>query len=210
MSFPRQLNLGSGKNFKDNFLNLDNDDYWNPDIIYDLNKPLLKGKRQTFKTKRFGEVKIEKSIFEKIIAYDVLEHITNLAVCMKSCLDTLKEGSILEIVVPYDLSHGAWQDPTHVRAFNENSWLYYTDWFWYMGWTEYRFVTEKLNLKLSQFGLQLQRSGKEMQEIARTPRAVDSIFIQLKKVPLSEKDYQKLQHYRIKPKDQTCRTVSGL
>jgi len=23
---------------------------------------------------------------------------------------------------------------------NENSWLYYTDWFWYLGWFEHRFA----------------------------------------------------------------------
>ena len=200
MSFPKQLNLGSGKNFKDDFLNLDNDIYWKPDIIYDLNKPFPKGKSQKFKTKRFGEIEIKKNIFEKIIAYDVLEHIPNLAVCMKSCLDILKEGNILEIAVPYDLSLGAWQDPTHVRAFNENSWLYYTDWFWYMGWTKYRFTTEKLNFKPSQLGIQLQTGGKEIQEIARTPRAVDSMLVQLKKVPLSKQDYQQLEHFRGKSK----------
>jgi len=119
---------------------------------------------------------------------------------MKSCLDILKEGNILEIAVPYDLSLGAWQDPTHVRAFNENSWLYYTDWFWYMGWTEYRFTTDKLNFKPSQLGIQLQTGGKEIQEIARTPRAVDSMLVQLKKVPLSKQDYQQLEYFRGKPK----------
>jgi len=66
---------------------------------------------------------------------------------MKSCLDLLKVGGIFEINVPYDLSLGAWQDQTHVRAFNENSWLYYTDWFWDMGWTEARFTSDKLNRK---------------------------------------------------------------
>lgn len=196
MSFPKQLNLGSGKNFKDSFLNLDIDDYWRPDIIYDLNKSLPQGKSQKFKTKRFGEIEIEKNLFEKVIAYDVLEHILNLTACMKSCLDLLKEGGIFEINVPYDLSLGAWQDPTHIRTFNENSWLYYTDWFWYMGWTEARFVSHKLNLKLSQFGIQLQESGKDIQEIMRTPRAVDSMLVQLKKVPLSEGDRRQLEHFR--------------
>ena len=37
----------------------------------------------------------------------------------------------------------AWQDPTHVRALNRNSWLYYTDWFWYLGWLEHRFVLSR-------------------------------------------------------------------
>jgi hypothetical protein len=196
MSFPKQLNIGSGKSFKNSFLNLDIDDDWEPDIIYDLNQPLPQGKSQKFKTRRFGEIEIKKSMFEKIIAYDVLEHISNLAVCMKSCLDLIEEGGIFEINAPYDLSLGAWQDPTHVRTFNENSWLYYTDWFWYMGWTEARFVSHKLNLKLSQFGIQLQESGRDIQEIMRTPRAVDSMLVQLKKVALSEEDQQRLEHFR--------------
>ena len=36
----------------------------------------------------------------------------------------------------------AWQDPTHVRAMNENSWIYYCDWFWYLGWVEHRFAVQ--------------------------------------------------------------------
>jgi hypothetical protein len=26
---------------------------------------------------------------------------------------------------------------------NENSWLYYTDWFWYLGWLEHRFAVRE-------------------------------------------------------------------
>ena len=196
MSIPKKLNIGSGKNFKDGFLNLDINGYWEPDIICDLNEPFPQGQSQKFKTRRFGGIEIKKNMFENIIAYDVLEHISNLTVCMKSCLDLLKEGGIFEVRVPYDLSLGAWQDPTHVRSFNENSWLYYTDWFWYMGWTEARFVSHKLNLELSQFGIQLQKSGKDIQEIMRTPRAVDSMLVQLKKVSLSEADLKQLEHFR--------------
>ena len=46
---------------------------------------------------------------------------------------------IFDIEVPYEKAPSAWQDPTHVRAFNTKSWIYYTDWFWYLGWLEYRF-----------------------------------------------------------------------
>jgi len=198
MPFPKQLNIGSGKNFKEDFLNLDINVYWGPDIVYDLNNPLPQAKSQKFKTKRFGLIEIKENIFEKIIAYDVLEHIQNLTVCMKSCLSLLKIDGIFEISVPYDLSLGAWQDPTHVRAFNENSWLYYTDWFWYMGWAEARFVIDKLNLKLSKFGNQLKESGKDIKEIMRTARAVDSMFVQLKKVPLNEADQKRLESFQEK------------
>jgi SAM-dependent methyltransferase len=200
MSFPKQLNIGSGKDFREDFLNLDSNVYWEPDIICDINFPLPQGSSQTFDTTRFGEIEITKNMFEKIIAFDVLEHIPNLHICIKSCIDLLKEGGILEISVPYDLSLGAWQDPFHVRAFNENSWLYFTDWFWYMGWTEARFVKENLVLNLNQLGLQLQASDKDLQEIIRTPRAVDSMFIQLKKIALTIEDRQALQHFRGKPR----------
>jgi hypothetical protein len=45
--------------------------------------------------------------------------------------------------VPYEKAATAWQDPTHIRAMNENSWIYYTEWFWYLGWFEYRFEIRK-------------------------------------------------------------------
>jgi SAM-dependent methyltransferase len=75
----------------------------------------------------------------EIIENDVLEHVPNLEMLMGNCLRLLNIGGKFIINVPYDLSYGAWQDPTHIRAFNQNSWLYYTSWFWYLGWFEYRF-----------------------------------------------------------------------
>jgi hypothetical protein len=54
--------------------------------------------------------------------------VRDLPQLMGNFLNLLVEEGELEIVVPYDLSLGAWQDPTHVRAFNENSWRYYCDW----------------------------------------------------------------------------------
>ena len=44
------------------------------------------------------------------------------------------------VEVPYEHAPEAWQDPTHVRAMNENSWKYFTVWFWYLGWFEHRFA----------------------------------------------------------------------
>jgi hypothetical protein len=70
---------------------------------------------------------------------------------MRNCLDLLRAGGQMVIEVPYEKSLGAWQDPTHVRAMNEHSWLYYTDWFWYLGWFEHRFAVREfkwLNEKL--------------------------------------------------------------
>ncbi|MEA2085114.1 MAG: TylF/MycF/NovP-related O-methyltransferase [Thermodesulfobacteriota bacterium] len=197
MTFPKQINIGSGKDFRDDFLNIDVNDYWAPDIVCDLDEPLPEGEEIRFTTGRFGEIMLQKGSFKKILANDVLEHVADLTVLMKTCLDFLQEGGILEINVPYDLSLGAWQDPTHVRAFNENSWLYYTDWFWYLGWSEDRFILDRdLSFNLSELGRLLQRAGKDIQEIMRTPRAVDSMLVFLKKVRLTSEDVRQLEHCR--------------
>jgi SAM-dependent methyltransferase len=74
-----------------------------------------------------------------IDANNVLEHVQDLPGLMTNCLRLLREGGEMRIEVPIEGARTAWQDPTHVRAMNENSWLYYTEWFWYLGWYAHRF-----------------------------------------------------------------------
>jgi SAM-dependent methyltransferase len=126
---------------------------------------------------RFGEIKVEQGMFTKIIANDVLEHIPNLVKAMTNCKDLLVEGGEFHIHVPYDLSLGAWQDPTHVRAFNENSWLYYTDWHWYLGWKD-KFVVKELQLVKSKLAEEMNISD---QMLTILPRMVDSMKVVLVK-----------------------------
>ncbi len=115
----------------------------------------------------------------------MLEHIPDLVAMMTRCLGLLRIGGTMKIGVPYDLSWGAWQDPTHVRAFNERSWLYYTDWHWYLGWTQTRFDATELKMNLSPVGENLRRSGMARDEMFRTPRAVDSMDVVLTKRELT-------------------------
>lgn len=71
---PTVLNIGSGKDWKANCINIDISPEWNPDLIMDLNKPLpAEGWR--FDTGRFGEIQIIDDAFDAIICNDVLEHI---------------------------------------------------------------------------------------------------------------------------------------
>ena len=127
---------------------------------------------------------------------DVLEHLDNLITAMTTCLRLLKVGGIMKINVPYDLSWGAWQDPTHVRAFNEKSWLYYTDWHWYIGWIDYRFDIVSLTYSLSPIGAEMNNQGLNLDLITRTPRAVDSMVVELKKRSLNSEEIQNFQHLR--------------
>jgi len=134
---PRILHIGSGKDFRADHFNIDINAAWGPDAVLNLASPTLIGSR--VETRRFGASVIQEEYFDTLIANDVLEHIPDLAGAMTNALRLLRPGGVFQISVPYDLGLGAWQDPTHVRAFNENSWLYYTDWHWYLGWTAARF-----------------------------------------------------------------------
>ena len=185
-ALPATLHLGSGKDFRADCFNVDVNPAWGPDAVFDLAAPDLVG--SVVKTQRFGRVQLLPDSFELAIANDVLEHIVALTAAMTNVLRLLKPGGIFEVLVPYDLSHGAWQDPTHVRAFNERSWAYYSDWHWYLGWTEARFDIQDLKLQLSPYGQSLRDAGSTLEEIARTPRAVDSQRVRLRKRYLQESE----------------------
>jgi len=170
LSFTEKtLNLGSGKDLREDCLNADIQESKKPDWVLDITK-ITWG--ETIST-RFGEIKVEQGMFTKIIANDVLEHIPDLVKAMTNCKDLLVEGGEFHIHVPYDLSLGAWQDPTHVRAFNENSWLYYTDWHWYLGWKD-KFVVKELQLIKSKLAEEMNISD---QMLTILPRMVDSMKV---------------------------------
>jgi hypothetical protein len=174
---PKTLNLGSGKDWKDSYFNADILLRVNPDWWVDISKVEF---GQIIDTPRFGKVEITKGMFKRVVANDVLEHIPDLVSSMTNIKDLLEVGGEFHINVPYELSLGAWQDPTHVRAFNENSWLYYTDWHWYLGWED-RFNLSEMSFKLSELGAEMTLKDVPDDEIMRTPRAVDSMKVVLTK-----------------------------
>lgn len=177
---PRKLNLGSGKSWLVDYLNVDIKCVTKPDLTLDFCNDLPWDK--PIKTQRFGTILLREGMFDNILANDVLAHLSNLVMAMTSCLKLLSDGGTMNILVPYDLSYGAWQDPTHVRAFNERSWLYYTEWFWYIGWYDWRFDLIENKPNLSTYGLSLINNGTAMEEVMRTPRAVDSLRVTLQKI----------------------------
>jgi SAM-dependent methyltransferase len=204
---PARLNLGSGKDWRENFFNVDVDSYWAPDAVLDFNHPLPIGK--PLDAGRFGTIILENNSFDEITANDALEHIPSLKVAMTSCLNLLKVGGLFSISVPYELSWGAWQDPTHVRAFNERSWLYYTDWFWYMGWTEARFELAQFNLILSPVGKLLQSQLVKGEDLIRHPRAVDQMHVVLRKMLLTEAEKQQVSAYLKRPARPAATSAAG-
>ena len=186
---PAYLNLGSGKDWRANCFNVDIDTTFRPDAVLDIAQPDALG--SPLESTRFGTIPLHDNLFDAIFANDVLEHIPDLKTAMGNCLRLLRPGGTFHIQVPYELSLGAWQDPTHVRALNENSWLYYTDWYWYLGWLEARFDRLSTEFDLSEFGRELHASGKTLPEILRTPRAVDAMRVILRKRYLQESEIER-------------------
>lgn len=186
---PRRINLGSGKAYDPERLNIDIDPKWQPDILGDIAREA--GLKQIFFSPRYGLTRLEAGQFDEITAMDVLEHVPDLVTFMTNCLELLRVGGAMRVGVPYDLSYGAWQDPTHVRAFNERSWLYYTDWHWYKGWTRARFDLAQLSMTPSPLGRALKARGVPDEEIFRTPRAVDDMQVVLVKRLLTEPERER-------------------
>jgi SAM-dependent methyltransferase len=60
-------------------------------------------------------------------AYDIFEHLRDPIHTMKELYRVLSPGGYALIQVPSTDGRGAFQDPTHVSYWNENSFLYYTD-----------------------------------------------------------------------------------
>jgi SAM-dependent methyltransferase len=141
---PARINLGSGKDYKSGWLNLDVLDRAEPDLVLDLAGASLTLPHQA-QSPFGGPLCLAEGSVDLINANNVLEHVADLPALMGNCLRLLKDGGEFHIEVPYEHAMTAWQDPTHVRALNENSWLYYTDWFWYLGWFEHRFEVGSSN-----------------------------------------------------------------
>lgn len=183
---PETLNMGSGKDFIAEAVNVDIEPAWNPDLVLDMSRPLEMGVGHA--TTRFGTLAFRPGMFGRVLARDVLEHMADLKTAMTNILTLLRPGGTLELTVPYELSLGAWQDPTHCRAFNENSWRYYTDWAWYLGWKHWRFALVSQTFVPSELGQSLVNEGRPMQEILRIPRAIDAIQAVLRKVAATREE----------------------
>jgi len=134
---PKRMNLGSGKDYKPGWLNVDILERAEPDLVLDLGRQVQLPMEMA--GCRGGRLRLEAGSLDLVYANNVLEHVPDLPTLMTNVLALLKDGGEFQIEVPYERALTAWQDPTHLRALNENSWLYYTDWFWYLGWFDHRF-----------------------------------------------------------------------
>jgi SAM-dependent methyltransferase len=138
-----RLHIGSGKDYKPGWFNVDILPRSTPDALLDLSQP--RTWPLDIDSPLHGPVRLAADALDQVYANNVLEHVHDLPALMSNCLALLKVGGTFDIEVPYEKAPSAWQDPTHVRAFNARSWIYYADWFWYLGWLEHRFHVQSLS-----------------------------------------------------------------
>lgn len=110
----RKVELGGRMNAAKGFETVDLKD---ADIVCDLNGSW------PFRNGSVGAVR----------AYDVFEHLRDPLHTMKELHRVLAPGGYAIIQVPSTDGRGAFQDPTHVSFWNENSFLYYTE----KNWSQY-------------------------------------------------------------------------
>ena len=105
-----KLNLGSGFNPINGYINIDNRPECNPDVH--CNALYLP----------YGD-----NTVDEVRAFDFLEHIPlgSTIQMINTIWDVLKPDGVFEHLTPSTCGDGAFQDPTHVSFWNQNSWLYY-------------------------------------------------------------------------------------
>jgi SAM-dependent methyltransferase len=61
------------------------------------------------------------SSLDMVWASHILEHLPDLRMMQLELARVLKHKGVLQVIVPYYLSPDSWGDPTHCRAFSEES-----------------------------------------------------------------------------------------
>lgn len=108
---PIKYDLGCGNNKREGFTGIDIVKTDATDIIFDLFKP-----KWTF---------AEDNSVDELHCSHFIEHVPNMMAFMNECHRILKPGCTLTVISPYYSSVRCWQDPTHLNAISEYSFLYY-------------------------------------------------------------------------------------
>jgi len=106
-----RLDLGCGLTKPSGFIGIDCFKHEKVDIVHDLNEG----------------IPYPDSSVDAVRAFDFLEHLPDRINIMNEIWRVLKPGGSVEIMVPSTDGRGAFQDPTHVSFWNENSFWYFTD-----------------------------------------------------------------------------------
>ena len=132
----RRLNVGCGNQKKPGWIGIDKVKTPATNLVRDLARGLP----------------FEDSSVDEIYCDNVLEHIgppEDFIFVLNEFHRVLKPGSVATIIVPDARSQGAWQDPTHVRAFVPRSALY---WNQDLPWPKLYGITANFDVQVEEYG----------------------------------------------------------
>lgn len=115
------LQLGAGRKYNKDAVNIDIVSSTNPDLVHDLDVipwPL------------------PDSRFNEVLAYDVIEHLCDVVKAMEQINRVCKNGALIKITVPHYSCVNSFTDPTHKHYFSSSSFNYFT------GDNEFDFYTQ--------------------------------------------------------------------
>lgn len=103
-----KLNLGSGTDYREGWINVDVVKEFNPDITFDINK-IYNGEKLPFPDNHF----------DYILLQDVLEHFPEPLPIIWELYRVCNKGGRIEIAVP--MGSWVWDNLDHKRQFNKGS-----------------------------------------------------------------------------------------
>jgi SAM-dependent methyltransferase len=181
--YPRILHIGCGNDLIPWYINLDNSNDPRLDITFDLND--CAGKK----------IPISDNSIDGIYRCHMFEHITDTLSMMSELHRIAKPNCKMVLRLPYGSSNDAVEDPTHVRTYFEDSFVYFsqpaysrTDYCYNGDWD-----IDRIRLILPKA---LQRvPNKKLRQMIRTDRnVVIEMIVNLRAVkPVRERSHQVLK-----------------
>ncbi len=109
---PRALNLGCGLSKRADCINVDLRPAVDPDLVWDL---------------AVRPYPLPRSYFDKIYAFDVVEHLEDIQSFIEETHALLIDGGILELTTPHFSCANSFTDPTHRHHLGYFSFDYFTN-----------------------------------------------------------------------------------
>lgn len=109
-----RMNLGSGRDYKPGWINVD----FNPDVKADL--------RLDLDAHPISYMMAPEDSVDEFLCSHTIEHMQNPLWFLESMWKAAKPGAVAEFRTPYGSSDDADEDPTHVRRMFINSWFYFS------------------------------------------------------------------------------------
>jgi SAM-dependent methyltransferase len=138
-NLPKKLNVGCGRDILPGWINLDYAALRGVDVVYDL--------------ERCTEIPMpfEDDSIDEFLLSHVIEHIRNSMPLMQELHRAAKPGALARIRLPHGASDDAWEDPTHVRSYFQQSFGYFSQPYYWRADYGYRgdWQPERLYLAVS-------------------------------------------------------------